>query len=101
MNCTSGLGATIPRGPSWTGTTTYPAQANRLPEDACLAVLFLVSDAEHYRCIVGAPQEYIEARPGRLPREQRKAGVSPICSQLIKQERIKRRRGQGMPKYVI
>jgi hypothetical protein len=56
-------------------------------------VLFLVSDAEHYRSIVGAPQEYIEARPGRLPREQRKAGVSSICSQLTKEERIKGKRG--------
>jgi hypothetical protein len=49
MNCTSGRGATILRGPSWTETTTYPAQPDRVPGDACLAVLFPVSDAErHY-----------------------------------------------------
>ena len=42
------VGATIPKGPSWTGTTTYPAQPNKLPGDACLAVLFPVSDAEQF-----------------------------------------------------
>jgi len=36
MNCTSGRGATTLRGLSPTGTTTYPAQPNRLPGDACL-----------------------------------------------------------------
>jgi hypothetical protein len=48
-----------------------------LPEDACLAVLFLVSNAEHYRSIVGAPQEYIEANQEGFPANNARQASAP------------------------
>jgi len=64
-------------------------------------VLFLVSDAEqHYRCIVGAPHEGMEARQGRLPREQGKAGVSRSVHNSSSNEEEKEGEDKGTLKYV-
>jgi hypothetical protein len=60
---------------------------------------FLISDAEqHFRGIVSVPQEYMEARQERLPREQHKVSVS-----LFAHHSSSKKEGEdkGMRKYVI
>jgi hypothetical protein len=43
----------------------------------------------------------MEARQGRLPREQGKAGVSPSAHNSSSKEKEKEGEDKGMPKYVI